>query len=105
MKKFALVGFVLVVLLAFVAVGMAKTVSPDFNKVTIEKAQKISMSEAKKIALKKVEGKVEEEFEMEDQSGKVTSYLFVIRTKDKKAMEVTVDANTGEVLSVEEGIE
>lgn len=105
MKRFALVS-VLVLLVLGVVIGVSgKTVSTE-NRVEISgQATPVSMDEAKKIALKKVEGKITEEYSIEEEDGKVSGYLFIIQAKNGKNMEVQIDAQTGNVVSAEEIIE
>lgn len=66
---------------------------------------KVTIEEARKIALKKIEGKIEDEYEIEDENEAVITYVFIIKNKEGKIFEVTVDAGTGEILSAAEDSE
>lgn len=105
MKRNAFV--VLGLLLSIVSVGtvVGKNVSFQKGNSVIAKQVKITIEEARKIALKKVDGKVEDEFSMEDDDENVTAYVFIIKTKEGKSFEVQIDADKGDVLSSEEIVE
>lgn len=51
--------------------------------------------------MKKVEGKITEEFTLEEEGGKIIAYAFKIKDASNKMFEVQVDANTGEILYAE----
>lgn len=76
-----------------------KNDSPQIQK-RLAKQAKISKEEARQKALERVPGIVLES-EMEKEKGRLV-YEFEIRDKDNKIFEVLVDANTGEIVSVEE---
>ena len=102
MKKIALVALVCVVLLAFVAVAMVGTVSVGANNFAVANDTKLTVEQARKIALKKVDGKVVNEFTIEDDEDNIVSYVFVITAKTGKTFEVEVDAAKGTIVGVEE---
>lgn len=102
MKKIALVTLVFVVLLAFVAVAMAGTVSIETNNFAAANQEKLTVEQARKIALKRVEGKIVNEFTIEDDEDNIVSYVFVIIDKNGKTFEVEVEAEKGTVVGVEE---
>ena len=66
------------------------------------RAATITLDEARKIALKKIAGTIEDEFSLEDDEGKVSSYIFVIKDPKGRSWEVEIGAEKGEILSVEE---
>lgn len=102
MKNNKLVAFGLLVSFGLVGgVNAQETVSQvNTNSVVIAKA-KVTIEEARKIALKKAEGKIEEEFNLEEEGGKVIAYVFKIRQANKKVMEVQVDSTNGAILYAE----
>lgn len=73
----------------------------DFGSSSVDRLEAITLDEARKIALKKVAGTIEDEFSLEDEEGKVTSYIFVIKDAKGKFWEVEIGAEKGEILSVE----
>ncbi len=65
----------------------------------LEKA-KVSPAQARKIALRRVPGKTVK-MDLETTSMGVMSYVFEIRTRDGKDMDVEIDAMSGKVIEVE----
>jgi uncharacterized membrane protein YkoI len=105
MKKNILVVFGLALVFGLANGVSAHTVSQvTANAITnlTLKAVKVSIEDARKIALKKVEGKIEEEFNIEEDDGKISAYVFKIRDAKKKVFEVQVDANDGKIIYAEE---
>ncbi len=101
MKKNALAAFGLLISLVSAGVVFGNNVSTTGN-VNVIKQAKITLEQARKIALKKVEGKIEDEYTIENEDEVVISYVFVIKNKAGKTFEVQVDADDGEILSSEE---
>ncbi len=103
MKKNALVVFGMLVAFGFgvnsISAQSAAQVNAPSNVIT--KSSKIDVEAARKIALKKVEGKIEEEFTLEEEDGKIIAYVFKIRDAKKKVFEVQADANDGKILYAE----
>ena len=106
MKRNALVTLGMIAVLGAGAFGVsAKTLTnADSAKAAVVKADKIDAAQAKKIALKKIAGKVIDEFTIEDEDETVIAYVFKIETTDKKTFEVQVDAESGEIIYAEEDI-
>lgn len=75
--------------------GEDEKVSPEERKRV-----KITAEQARQTALAKVSGTIVEE-ELEKENGRIV-YSIEIRDKDKKVFDVEVDAETGEVVNVEE---
>ncbi|NNE68329.1 MAG: PepSY domain-containing protein [Pyrinomonadaceae bacterium] len=101
MKRNKLVGFCFVAVLAFVGTTFGMdAVSPFASFVST--SVKITADEARKIALKRVEGKVVDEYTLEDDEGEIESFVYIIKRKDDKKFEVQIDATDGKVVSVEE---
>ncbi len=73
--------------------------SPEAQK-ELAKQAKIPEDEARRIALQRVSGEILES-ELDRETGKLV-YEFEIRDKSGKIQEVLVDAQTGEIVSVEE---
>ena len=101
MKKVALVGFVLglVVVVGGVIGVSAKEAA---NQASVAQNPKVTRAQAREIALKRVPGKVVEEMVIDDEKGKVVFYAVIIKQTEKKQWEVMVNAETGEIISVEE---
>ncbi len=101
MKRNALI--ILGILASLVSTGIVfgKDIS-IVNKSVVIKQTKITVDEARKIALKKIDGKVEDEYTIEDEDENVTTFVFVIKNNKGKTFEVQVDANNGNVLNVDE---
>lgn len=103
MRKNAYVAFGLLVLLTCAGVVAGRTpVSPDGGIAALAQTAKITLEQARKIALKKVPGTVDEEYTFEDEDGKITTYVFIIKDTKGKTYEVQIDAAGGDVLSSEE---
>lgn len=102
MKKNAFVACGLFILLVSTGVVFGNNVSVKSNDLNISKQSKITIEQARKIALKKIEGKIEDEYTIENEDETVISYVFVIKNKEGKSFEVQVDADDGEILSSEE---
>ena len=94
------IAVAIVAAIGFVAVAQAFAAGTVVSAQT--KSTKITLEAARKLALKRVEGTVDDEFPVEDVNGKVVEYIFYIKTKDKKFWSVQIDAEKGEILSVEE---
>jgi len=75
--------------------GEDEEVSPKDRKRV-----KISAEQARKTALARISGTIVEE-ELEKEKGRIV-YSIEIRDKDKKVFDVEVDAETGEIVNVEE---
>jgi len=75
--------------------GEDDEVSPEERKRV-----KISAEQARKTALARVDGKIVEE-ELEKENGRIV-YSIEIMNADKKVFDVEVDAETGEIVNVEE---
>ncbi len=105
MKKNAFVACGLFILLVSTGVVFGNNVSVKSNDLNISKQSKITIEQARKIALKKVEGKIEDEYTIENEDETVISFVFVIKNKEGKSFEVQVDADDGEILSAEEQTE
>lgn len=102
MKKNALVVIGIVAVLALGIIGVsAKTVEAGNNVTVTVSKPKLTIEAARKIALKKIAGEVVEETAVEEEKGKIGTYLFKIK-KDEKRYEVEIDADTGDVLYAEE---
>ncbi len=102
MKKFALVFIGLILSLVFVGGVLASGPQKASSQLAAEQS-KVTAEQARKIALKKIDGKIEEEYTLEDDEGEVSTYVFIIKQKkDGKMFEVQVDAGNGEVISAEE---
>ncbi|NNE98110.1 MAG: PepSY domain-containing protein [Pyrinomonadaceae bacterium] len=103
MKRNKLVAFGLLVSFGLVGGVEAKNAvfQIDVNSEIVRQAP-IPIEEARKIALKKAEGKIEEEFSLEEEGGKLIAYVFKIRVEKKKVMEVQVDATNGAILYAEQ---
>ncbi|MGI8670085.1 MAG: PepSY domain-containing protein [Aridibacter sp.] len=105
MKKNVLVACGLLILLVSTGVVFGNNVSVKSNNLNIIKQAKITIEQARKIALKKVDGKIEDEYTIENEDETVISFVFVIKNKAGKSFEVQVDADDGEIISAEEQIE
>ncbi|MEZ5343974.1 MAG: PepSY domain-containing protein [Pyrinomonadaceae bacterium] len=101
MKKYTLFMVGLFVSVGFAGGIVANPAETDTSPMHVIRA-KITLEQARKNALKKIEGKVEDEYSLEDDDGKTTSYVFIIKRKDAKRFEVEIDAEDGKVLSAEE---
>ncbi len=101
MKKNALTAIGLLILLVSAGVVFGKDTS-RFENVNIAKQVKVTVEQARKTALKKVDGKIADEYTIEDEDESVISFVFIIKSKEAKTFEVQIDANTGEVVSSEE---
>ncbi len=101
MKKNVLTALGLLILLVSTGVVFGKNVK-QVNNVNAAKSAKITIEQARKIALKKVEGKIEDEYTIENEDESVISFVFIIKNKEGKTFEVQVDADNGEILSAEE---
>ncbi|MCB1022924.1 MAG: PepSY domain-containing protein [Acidobacteria bacterium] len=101
MKGYALVFFGIVLSVGFASGIVANPAFKDVSKAAV-KATKVTLEQARKNALKKIEGKVEEEYSIDDEAGKITAFIFIIKKKDGKKFEVEIDAEDGKVLSAEE---
>lgn len=101
MKSNALVVVGLLMVFVFAGVGFAQTGNNSVSP-SVAATPKLSKAQAKEIALKKVSGKVMEEIVSDDEKGKILFYIFVIKVNAKKLTDVMVDANSGEIVSVEE---
>jgi uncharacterized membrane protein YkoI len=101
MKKNALVTLGLVFLLATAGFGYATT-DIDLISSVSSTTEKVTIDEARKTALKKVPGTVDDEFWLEDDDEKITTFVFVIINKEGKKFGVHIDANLGTVTTVEE---
>jgi uncharacterized membrane protein YkoI len=101
MKKNALVtlGFLVSLVSAGVVVGQDFTFVSNF---TVSESAKVTVEQARAIALKRVEGKVEDEYAIEDEDENITAYVFIIKNKQDKTFEVQVSAADGKIISVEE---
>lgn len=75
--------------------GEDEEVSPEERKRV-----KISAEQARRTALGKIGGTIVEE-ELEKENGRIV-YSIEIRDKDKKVFDVEIDAETGEIVNVEE---
>lgn len=75
--------------------GEDEAVSPEEKKRV-----KITAEQARQTALGKISGTIVEE-ELEKEKGRIV-YSIEIRDKDKKVFDVEVDAETGEIIRVEE---
>ncbi len=75
--------------------GEDEEVSPEERKRV-----KITAEQARRTALGRVSGTIVEE-ELEKENGRIV-YSIEIRDKDKKIFDVEVDAETGEIVNVEE---
>jgi uncharacterized membrane protein YkoI len=104
MKRNALVAFGLLLSLVSASAVMGKEVR-NVSNFSVSNQANITAEQAKKIALKRVEGTVEDEYTIEDEDEKVTTYVFVIKNKAGKIFEVQIDAKDGKVLSVDEQTE
>lgn len=88
-----------VIAAALVSTGLDIVRAEDTE--TPKEKPKISKSEAKKIAMAKVPNAKVKEAELEMEKGKLI-WSFDMKVKDSKdTTEVNIDANTGEVISVE----
>ena len=101
MKKNALVTLGLVFLFAVSSFGYAPNGIALTSSVSAT-TEKVTIDEARKTALKKVPGTVDDEFWLEDDDEKITTFVFVIKNKEGKKFGVHVDANLGTVTTVEE---
>ncbi len=101
MKRYALVIFEVVLSVGFVSGTVANPAYTDASPITVN-VTKVTLEQARKNALKRIEGKVEEEYSLEDDDGKITAYIFIIKKKDGKKFEVEIDPEDGKVLSAEE---
>jgi uncharacterized membrane protein YkoI len=95
------IGIVVVLVLGIIGVSAQTASQNNGNSVVVAKNPKINIEEARKIALKKVEGKITEEFTLEEEGGKIIAYAFKIKDASNKMFEVQVEANTGEILYAE----
>lgn len=105
MKKIALGTIIVTVVILGIAIGVMGSPAVPANAAVQSSKKTIKLDEARKIALKRVEGKISEEFPIEEEDGTVTSYLFFIKATDGKDWEVMIDAKTGEITSAEEVVE
>lgn len=80
----------------------AQTDSPNNSNPTIVKPTKITVEQARKIALKKIDGKIEDEYTIEEEDETIFAYVFIIRDANKKMFEIQVEAESGEVLITKE---
>ncbi len=101
MKKNALIIFGLLISLVSVSVVPGKVISKMEN-FNISRTAGITVEQARKIALQRVEGTVQDQYTIEDEDENITTYVFVIKNKQGNTVEVQVDANNGNVLSVDE---
>jgi len=105
MKNKALVTSGMVVSLVFANGVFGQAAIPQKNQNSaVVKSAGITVDEARKIALKKVDGKIEEEFPLED-GGKVVVYVFMIRNAKNKVIEVQVEPTKGGIVYAEENAE
>lgn len=101
MKKYAFVFAVIIGLLGSATVSFGMNYDSSVTSIKSQTA-KVTVEQARKIALKRVEGKVEDEYTLEDDEGEVDTYVFIIKNKEGKTFEVQIEAAKGEVVSVEE---
>ena len=104
MKKNALATLGIFAILSTGAIGISakNLVLVNPGKTVISTALKVDAVQARKIALKKIDGKITEEFTIEDEDETVIAFVFQIETNAKKKFEVQVDADSGEVVYAEE---
>jgi uncharacterized membrane protein YkoI len=103
MKKNALIviGIVTVLVVGIIGVSAQTVAQSNGNSVVVTKTPKVSVEQARKIALKKIDGKITEEFTLEEEDGKIIAYAFKIKDAKNKMFEVQVDATSGEILYAE----
>ncbi len=104
MKKNALavIGIVAVLVLGIIGVS-ANTVAQENNSNSVATVgkPKLTVEAARKIALRKYSGEITEETTLEEEDGKIISYIFKIKKGDKN-YEVEIDADSGDVLYADE---
>jgi len=100
MKKIALVVIGSLMVVVFVGSGFGAG-SPASEQQVVTAADKVTAAQAKDIALKRVPGKIIEDFVIDDGKGNVEYYVFIIKANDGKRMEVMIGADKGEIVSVE----
>lgn len=102
MKRSTLASLVSIVVLGFVMAIPVTVLAVSASDTVSAKAVKVTMEQARKIALKKVAGEIEDEYEVEDDDGEITGWVFIIKTKESKIFEVEVEAKDGKVVRSEE---
>lgn len=101
MKKNALVIVGLLMVFAFAGIGYAaESANTQGSAFAVDPI--ITKAQAKEIALKKVPGKVIDEFVSDDENGKILFYIVIIKLSNGKQADVMIGAEKGEIVSVEE---
>lgn len=105
MNKNALVTFGLFISLAAGTNAAGIVPGKDFSnpaRTAAAETSGITVEQARRIALQRVAGTIEDEYTLDDENENVTAYVFLIKNNQGNRVEIQIDANNGNVLSLNE---